>query len=65
MDDAGKFSHALYAVLYAARNTGCDLDKLVHTIKRDIVGHNSIRPLPQDQATVIRAVEDAINDISR
>lgn len=65
MDNAGKFSHALYAVLYAAQNTGCDLNQLVHIIKRDIIGHNSIRPLPQDQAAVIRAIEDAINDISR
>lgn len=65
MDDAGKFSHALYAVLYAARSTGCDLNRLVDTIKRDIIGNNSIRPLPQDQAAVIRAVEDAIKDITR
>ena len=63
MDEAGKFSHALYAVLYAARNNGCDLNRMVDTIKRDIIGDNSIRPLPQDQATVIRVVEDAIKDI--
>lgn len=63
MDDAGKFSHALYAVLYAAQKTGCDLDALVQTIKQDIIGYNVIRPLPQDQDTVIRAVEQAIQDI--
>jgi hypothetical protein len=65
MDDAGKFSLALYAVLYAARNTGSDLEVLLRTVKRDIVGYNSIRPLPQDQDAVIKAIEVAIDDISR
>lgn len=63
MDDAGKFTHALYAVLYASKKMGCDLDKLVQTIKGDIIA-NTIRPLPEDQETVIRAVEDAIKEIS-
>lgn len=63
MDDAGKFTHALYAVLYASKKMGCDLDKLVQTIKGDIIS-NAIRPGPGDQDAVIRAVEDAIKEIS-
>ncbi|HAT33228.1 MAG TPA: hypothetical protein DCW29_20985 [Janthinobacterium sp.] len=62
MDNAGKYSHALTAVLYAARKAGCDLDGILHTVKQDIIS-NSLRPLPQDQETVIATVAEAIRDI--
>lgn len=65
MDDAGKLSNALYAVLYAARSMGSDLEILLQTAKEDIVGNNSIRPRPQDQADVIQTIEVAIKDVSR
>ena len=65
MDDAGKLLHALYAVLYAARSMGGDLEILLQTAKEDIIGNHSIRPRPQDQDDVIKTIEVAIKDISR
>jgi hypothetical protein len=62
MDNAGKYSHALTAVLYAARKAGCDLDSILQTVKQDII-HNSLRPRPQDQKAVITKVAEAIGEI--
>lgn len=62
MDDAGKFEHALTAVLYAVRRKSCDLETILRFVKEDIIS-NSIRPLPQDQSAVIAAVEQAILDV--
>ncbi|MBC3864327.1 hypothetical protein H8K32_19685 [Undibacterium jejuense] len=62
MDNAGKYSHALTAVLYAARKAGCDLDSILNTVKQDIIS-NSLRPNPLDQTAVIAAVAEAIRDI--
>jgi len=62
LDDAGKYSQALTAVLYAARKAGCDLNDILHTAKQDIIS-NSLRPLPQHQEAVISAVAEAIRDI--
>ena len=62
LDDAGKYSHALTAVLYAARKAGCNLDDILQTVKQDIIS-NSLRPLPQHQEAVISSVAEAIRDI--
>lgn len=62
LDDAGKYSHALTAVLYAARKAGCDLNGLLNSAKQDIIS-NSLRPLPQHQEAVISALTEAIRDI--
>ena len=62
LDDAGKYSQALTAVLYAARKAGCDLNNILHIAKQDIIS-NSLRPLPQHQEAVISAVAEAIRDI--
>jgi hypothetical protein len=63
MGDAGKFEHALIAVLHAARTAGCDLDILLENVKQDIVS-NSLRPRPQDQHEVVAAVAKAIRELS-
>lgn len=62
MDNTDKYSHALTAVLYAARKAGCDLDRILQTVKQDII-QNSLRPRPQDQETVIATVAEAIGEI--
>ncbi|RAM66155.1 hypothetical protein [Herbaspirillum rubrisubalbicans] len=62
MNDVGKLSHALYAVLYAAKNNGCDLDVLLNTVKNNI-SVTPLRPLPQDQEGVIETIKDAITAI--
>ncbi|WP_353401306.1 hypothetical protein [Duganella hordei] len=62
LDNAGKYSHALTAVLYAARKAGCDLNGLLSTVKQDIIS-NSLRPLPQHQEAVISALAEAIRDL--
>ena len=62
LDDAGKYSHALTAVLYAARKAGCNLDDILRTVKQDIIS-NSLRPLPQHQEAVISSVAEAIREI--
>ena len=62
MDSAGKFNHALTAVLYAAKKADVDLDVILQSVKTDIIS-NSLRPLPQDQRDVIKAVEEAIKEI--
>lgn len=62
LDDAGKYSHALTTILYAARKAGCDLNSLLGIAKQDIIS-NSIRPLPQHQEAVISALAKSIRDI--
>lgn len=62
MDDAGKFNHALMAVLYTLKRAGNDLDDILLSAKQGMID-NSIRPLPQDQEAVAMAIAQAIRDI--
>ncbi|MFK0730872.1 MAG: hypothetical protein ACIWVG_06835 [Gloeotrichia echinulata HAB0833] len=62
MDSAGKYSHALTTVLYAAHKDGCDLYKILEHAKNGIIG-NSLRPNPLDQSEVIDAIHQAIKEI--
>lgn len=63
LNKEGQLEHALMAVLYAAENEGCNLDKLLQRIKQDIVGDNAIRPPPQDQDAVLTVIAQAISDV--
>lgn len=63
MDEMGRYSMALYTLLYAAKQKGIDLDELARVSQEGIVS-NSIRPLPQDQDLVIRTIKAAIKDVT-
>ena len=62
MDEAGKYEHALIAVLYAVKKAGGNLDDILESAKQGMIG-NSLRPRPQDQDAVIKAIEKAMSDI--
>lgn len=65
MDEAGVNYHALVAVLYALQRKGIDLNAIYDSVDQNIVGQEGLRPPPQDQETVRRAIKQAIDDIKR
>jgi predicted alternative tryptophan synthase beta-subunit len=65
LDEAGVNYHALVAVLYALKRKGIDLDTVYDNVDQNIAGQEGIRPPPQDQEAVRRAIMQAINDIKR
>jgi hypothetical protein len=56
------YEHALFAVLYAVKANGRNLNEFYKLISEKIIS-NSIRPRPQDQEQVLALVQQAINDI--
>jgi len=65
MDEAGVNYHALVAVLYAVQRQGIDLNTISDNVAQNIVGQEGLRPRPQDQEAVQRAIKQAIEDIKR
>jgi hypothetical protein len=64
MDDAAKFERALMAVLYAVKRKNLDLDTVLGLVKKEVSSNNILLlQLPDDQSSVIHAVEGAILDI--
>lgn len=63
LNDDGRYTWALYAVLNAAKDLGVDTDKLVQSVRENI-SHKSFRPSPQHQESVIRTIEGAIKDLA-
>lgn len=61
LDEAGIYSRALEAVLFAAHKAGYDLNELLNTVKQDIISNPS-RPAPQHQDAVIQALAKAIHE---
>lgn len=65
LDEAGVNSHALVAVFYALKRKGIDLESIYKDVEQNLVGQEGIRPPPQDQERVLRAIRQGINDIAR
>lgn len=63
MNELGNNRLALYAVLFAARKSGCDLEALSQTVRDDIIGDNPLRPSPLDQEAVLKVVATAIEEV--
>lgn len=65
LDEAGVNYHALVAVFYALKRKGIDLDSIYDSVDQNIAGQEGLRPPPQDQESVLKAIKQAINDIAR
>lgn len=65
MDETGVNYHALVAVLYAVQRQGIDLNTIPDDVGQNIIGQVGLRPPPQDQEAVRRAIKKTIADVER